>query len=98
MSDVSVLSVEQRLKLFEAVLEFMSRCGVTEVAIRNSFDTALAKVQNSRRGGKSKSRAGLYITTQNLPAQLLRVWHRDARYIDQGAKPRALHFTQDVLV
>jgi hypothetical protein len=93
MSDVKVLSAPQRLRLFEAVLEFMNRCGVSEAEIRDSFEAALAAIEGPQKGGGSKSRTSLLITTQNLPAQLLRVWHRDARYIDDEAKPRALHLT-----
>jgi hypothetical protein len=94
MRDVNILSTQQRLKLFEPVLEFMSRCGVTEAVIRSSFDAALADLQSSRTGGRLKSRDDLHIKTQNLPAQLLRAWHRDSRYIDHEAKPRPLHLTK----
>jgi hypothetical protein len=93
MGEVSVLSEFQRLKLFQAVVEFMSRCGVPESVIRDSFDAALADVQGSQRNRKAGRQEDLVITSQNLPAQLLRTWHRDARYLNGDAKPLALHLT-----
>lgn len=93
MSDVNVLSSLQRLKLFEAVLEFMNRCGVPDAAMRDSFHAALNELRSPSRQRSSKWRNDLLITTQNLPAQLLRIWHRDAKYIDDDAKPLPLQMS-----
>jgi hypothetical protein len=69
----------------------MSRCGANVAEIEQAFDTALAALV-ARQAGKKPSDHVLYVRRQNLPAQLLRVWHRDARYIDEAARPRALSF------
>jgi hypothetical protein len=89
-----VVSERQRSILFGAVLEFMSRCGAAEGAIRESFEKAVAELRDHKSGGQFKSRARLGVQTQNLPALLLRAWHRDARYIDDEARPLPLPLTR----
>lgn len=87
MTSRHVVSERQRLILLGAVLEFMSRCGATENAIRESFENAVIELRNWKSRSKFQRRTGLGVHTQNLPALLLRAWHRDARYIDHEAKP-----------
>ncbi len=94
MKERNILSAQHRLKLLGAVLEFMHRCGIPDAAIRESFEKALAGIKHDQANAQSKRRSGLYIQTQNLPAQLLRAWHRDARYINHEAKPRPLFLTR----
>jgi hypothetical protein len=92
--DRHVVSERQRSILFGAVLEFMSRCGATEEVIRESFEKAVLELRKWKSGGRFKRRTGLSVETQNLPALLLRTWHRDARYIDQEARPLPLPLTR----
>lgn len=91
MKDKKILSAELRLKLFEAVLRFMDRCEIGSVEIQRSFEAAL-EGHRSRRTADEGSDVNdtLYINKQNLPAQLLRIWHRDSKFLDQDAKPRPL--------
>ncbi len=93
MEEKSILPAKLRMKLFQAVLEFMGRCGVDEATICGSLETAFADYRDRRKNARPRSKDALYIKTQNLPAQLLRVWHRDSRFIDQEARPRPLALT-----
>lgn len=94
MTDRYVVSERQRSILLGAVLEFMSRCGATENVIRESFDKSLIALRDWKSGDQFKRRAGCDVHSQNLPALLLRAWHRDAKYIDHEAKPRPLPLTR----
>lgn len=88
-----VVSERQRSILFGAVLEFMNRCGADEHAIRESFEKAVSELRDRISGDRFTRRTDFSVQTQNLPALLLRAWHRDARYIDSEAKPRPLPLT-----
>jgi len=94
VAERDVLPTHLRSKLLEAVLEFMCRCGLSEAALRAAFESALTSLLNRQRGTQPSAGDDLYIRTQNLPAQVLRVWHRDARYTDPEAKPRPLSLTR----
>jgi hypothetical protein len=75
------------------VIEFMSRCGANVAEIQQSFDDAIHK-HVARQTGTISSDHVLYVRNQNLPAQLLRLWHRNERYLDAEARPRELSFAR----
>ncbi|MET0279550.1 MAG: hypothetical protein ABW278_00300 [Steroidobacteraceae bacterium] len=89
MKTAIALSAQLQLKLLGAVLEFMNLSGVRESAMRQAFDRGLAEIREKRGGqrGKSDERHAGNI---NVSAELLRLWHRDGRYINVDAKPRPL--------
>lgn len=93
MSEQDALPVHLRLKMFGAVLEFMRESGVSEAAIRASFEQGLAQL-----GGRTARGKGFWRDEQhgniNLSGELLRLWHRDSRYINRDAKPRPLHMSK----
>ena len=74
--------------LFSCVVEFMSDSGLSESEIKSAFDVCLKK-RRTKLLAESRRR-GRYLQNGDLPADLLRTWHRDSRYIDANAKPRAL--------
>lgn len=94
MADKSLLPMHVRIKLVDAVLEFMARCGSTAAEIKESFDASLAAYRRRQMGITARSDDTLCIRKQNVPAQLLRIWYRDSRYIDQEATPRPLPLTR----
>ena len=94
MNDTSVLPEHLRLKLIGAVLQIMGCCGVTEAAIRDSFEQAMYTQKGTSPTTANQAMDSLYIRSQNLPAQLLRVWHRDDKFIDHEARPRPLPLTR----
>jgi hypothetical protein len=90
VKDRFVVSERQRSILFGAVLEFMSRCGAAEDAIRESFEKSVIDLRDWKVKDRLGRGSGQGVQTQNLPALLLRAWHRDARYIDHEANPLPL--------
>jgi hypothetical protein len=90
VTDRFMVSERQRSILFGAVLEFMTRCGASEDVVRESFEKSVIDLRDWKVHDRLRRRSGHSVQTQNLPALLLRAWHRDARYIDHEAKPLPL--------
>jgi hypothetical protein len=84
------LPLNLRLKMLDAVSNFMARSGMSEATIRESFETCLARLQERMANPAPVANDKLGIGNENICAELLRVWHRDERYIDREAKPRPL--------
>jgi hypothetical protein len=87
---ITELSMQLHFQMLASVLEFMGRSGVAESLIRNAVDKAIASFRNRKREGAQKALDDIRIGSENVSAQLLRMWHRDSRYIDRDAKPRPL--------
>lgn len=81
------------LNLLESVLEFLSLTGVSESSVRGAFEKAMKRTQSlrtrSRRPGASVPRL-----RGDASAYLLRLWHRDARFLsNDDFNPRPLPFS-----
>lgn len=76
--------------MISSVLEFMRGSGLNESRIRDAFEKGLSKLRNGRRDRMARGVNDLRVGNENLSAELLRVWHRDGRYIDEDARPRPL--------
>lgn len=74
--------------LFGCVVEFMADSGLSESEITCAFELCLER-RRKKLLAEGKRR-GRYLQSGDLPADLLRMWHRDSRYIDSHAKPRPL--------
>lgn len=86
------MSKQLQLKLLGTVVEFMARAGVSDKAIRDSFRNGLTKSRKLRSGPAPQYQDSRYLQNGDLSADLLRLWHRDSRFINDGdALPRPLH-------
>ncbi len=90
MKKITVLSMQLHFQMLASVLEFMGRSGVAESLIRDAVDKGIARFQNLKKGAAQSSHDDIRMGSENVSAQLLRIWHRDGRYIDRDAKPRPL--------
>lgn len=90
MQRKTALSGQLRVNLIGALLEFMARSGVSEGDIRETVDQVLRGASQPRSKNGVLRQDGRYIGNGNVSAELLRVWHKDAKYLDDDAKPRAL--------
>jgi hypothetical protein len=91
MSSAKGLPISLQLKLLRAILEFMTRSGLSDVAIRKAFDACLVDLEKRRRGASdASSREGKYVGNGNVSAELIRLWTRDGRFIDRDARPKPL--------
>jgi hypothetical protein len=91
MSSTNGLPNSLQLKLLRSILEFMTRSGLTDVAIRDAFRTCLGELHSKKSLPSSASaREGRYVGNGNVSAELVRLWTRDSRYIDRDARPKPL--------
>jgi hypothetical protein len=85
--------VSKRLQhsLLGAVFDLMLSAGLDEREIREAINVSLSRLQRRvRKEGAGKG--GSYRALSDISADLLRVWHRDGRYLDEDrACPRPLH-------
>jgi hypothetical protein len=82
------------LAMLGSVLEFMYKTGVKESEIRDAFKRSLPNIFGRPSGRRLWQLGGLGIGHENIIAEVLRLWHRDDRYIDGEAKPKPLFLTK----
>jgi hypothetical protein len=91
MRSKSNLTKHLQLRFLGSVLEFLARSGVSESSIRDSFDKGLVRSRSFRSAQVSTESDGKYQKSGDVSAHLLRLWHRDARYITRSdSAPRPL--------
>jgi Family of unknown function (DUF6502) len=91
MRGTNGLPATLQLKLLRSILEFMSRSGSSDSAIRRSLTSCLSNLGSDRIATSvSTSRDCKYVGNGNVSAELIRMWTRDGRYIDRDARPKAL--------
>lgn len=91
MSATSKLPKELQTRLLQSVLEFLAMAGASESSIRNSFEKGLLWSRSFRGVGPISKSDGLYQKSGDISAQLLRIWHRDSRYVSaRDLSPRPL--------
>lgn len=88
MSRAKGLPIALQLKLLRAILEFLTRSGLSESAIRDAFGVCLGQLEGRKRRELGVSpKEGKYVGNGNVSAELLRMWTRDGRFIDRDARP-----------
>jgi hypothetical protein len=86
------LPIALQAKLLRSVLEFMVKSGASAAAIRECFARELSGLSAIDSSGARQD--GSYVGNGNVSAELLRLWHRDGRYIDRDARPKPLLLTR----
>lgn len=95
MSVVSRLPKELQTRLLQSVLEFLAMAGAPESSIRDSFEKGLLRSRSFRSVRPNSKSDGLYQKSGDISAQLLRIWHRDSRYVSaRDLSPRPLPLTK----
>lgn len=78
------------MKLLQSILDFLIRSGVKRDAIEHMFTMCLAQIETQNRSTRSITKESNYVGNGNVSAEVIRVWHRDSRYLDSEANPRPL--------
>lgn len=92
MNSKNRMSQPMQLKLLRSVLDLMATAGVSEDAIRGSFEKSLLLTRRIRVDKNAGTVEGRYQAQGDVSALLLRLWFRDARFVDdEGCNPRPLH-------
>lgn len=90
MNNRVALPPQLRIKMLDSVLEFMNGSGMSESTIRESVEESLLNLNRRLLSSGTPRGRNLQIGNENISAELLRMWHRDSRYIDNEARPRPL--------
>jgi hypothetical protein len=80
-------------KLFESIVEFMMRSGMAPTQIEGVFKSSIDQVNKRSKSKKSSPGDSSYVGNGNVSAEIIRVWHREERFLDSAAKPRSLALT-----
>lgn len=89
MNTRTALPANLRMDMMGAVLQFMLGSGMTSKAVKECFDLCISRLDSVSRG-LPVMRSTLAVGNENVTAELLRIWHRDERYIDSDARPRPM--------
>ncbi len=90
----SPFAQDSQKEMLGSVLEFMAGSGLSDSVIRDAFERGLSRLHDRSRERVASRVSGLCTGNENLSAELLRVWHRDNRYIDGDARPKPLPLQQ----
>lgn len=91
MSAANKLPKELQTRLLISLLEFLVMAGASESSIRQSFEKGLKKSRDVRVTRPKRKADGQYQKSGDISAQLLRIWHRDSRYVSsRDLSPKAL--------
>lgn len=85
--------VSKRLQhsLLESVLALLVHAGLKDEEIWRAAESSLARLRRKRALKKEDP----HLQSGDLPADLMRIWHCDVRYLDaDSAKPKPLHPTE----
>ena len=82
------------MKLVKSILDFLIRSGMTRTKVEEMLAKSL--LQMSRRSGSSDSslRESHYVGNGDVSAEVIRIWHRDGRFLDGEARPRPLQLNR----
>jgi hypothetical protein len=84
------LSSMLQVQLLKSVFEFMRRSGLTQDEIRRAITNISNASGNSKDDRGDWSGDPSYVGNGNISAEVIRVWHRDSRYINKAARPAPL--------
>lgn len=91
MSASAKLPKDLQIRLLVSILEFLAMAGVSESSIQDSFEKGLVRSRTFRSLKPKSKTDGLYQKSGDVSAQLLRIWHRDSRFVSSSSlSPRPL--------
>jgi len=80
-------------KLMSSILEFLMTSGLKGDEVREMFTECLGKIE--RRSGLERISAqeSRFVGNGNVSAEVIRIWHRDVRFLDREARPKPLRLS-----
>lgn len=93
MRKESKMSEALMSKLMRSILEFLMRSGLKSDEVRQMFNECLGKIE--RRSGLERISAqeSRFVGNGNVSAEVIRIWHRDVRFLDREARPKPLRLS-----
>lgn len=90
-----IVSTQLQQSLLDSVVELLLRAGLTKAQLRTLFSKSLTRWSMVQTQVGSPPQDGVYLPHADISADVMRLWHRDHRYIDaREAKPRSLHLSK----
>jgi|SRR6478609_3415313 len=80
-------------KLVKSIVEFLIRSGMKNDAVQQVFFECLSEVTSSDSEPHS-AQDRRFVGNGNVSAEVIRIWHRDGRFLDREARPKPLRLTR----
>lgn len=81
-------------KLVQSVIGFLVRSGMSAAEIRTILTDCLSQESLATTFSKSLAADAQRVGNGNVSAEVMRIWHRDSRFLDQEANPRPLQLNR----
>jgi hypothetical protein len=81
-------------KLMQSILEFLTRSGMRGEDVEQMFTECLQRLNRRTEPRHKIVRDAHYVGNGNVSAEVIRIWHRDGRFLDREARPRPLQLNR----
>lgn len=81
-------------QVMKSILDFLLKSGMRSKEIRTILSECLAPVDGESRAQNFKPKKANAVGNGNVSAEVMRIWHRDARFLDRDANPRPLQLNR----
>lgn len=81
-------------KLVQSVIGFLVRSGMSATEVRSILSECLTQEGLATTFTTSTATDGQRVGNGNVSAEVMRIWHRDSRFLDQEANPRPLQLNR----
>jgi len=80
-------------KLVKSILEFLIKSGMKSTDVQQVFFECLSEVMTSD-VETNTAQDHRFVGNGNVSAEVIRIWHRDGRFLDREARPKPLRLTR----
>lgn len=81
-------------KLVQSVLDFLVKSGMTAAEVRSVISECLPPEDSTRPSPRKASSESHRVGNGNVSAEVMRIWHRDSKFLDREANPRPLQLNR----
>jgi hypothetical protein len=81
-------------KLVQSVLGFLVKSGMSAEEVRSIISECLTQEGMARKPSRFASKDSQRVGNGNVSAEVIRIWHRDRRFLDREANPRPLQLSR----
>lgn len=81
-------------KLMKSILDFLIRSGMSSEEVQQMFVECLTQFERRPGGARGAAQESVFVGNGNVSAEVIRIWHRDGRFLDRDARPKPLRLTR----
>lgn len=81
-------------KLVQSVLDFLVKSGMTAAEVRSIISECLPSQDSTKAAPRKTLGESHRVGNGNVSAEVMRIWHRDSRFLDREANPRPLQLNR----